>query len=390
MSRDEQYKARSEFLPFARPDIGEAEVEAVAAVLRSGWLATGPKVKAFEEAFAEAVGSRFAVGLTSGTAALHTAYTVLGLGPGDEVITTPMTFAATVNMIEALGAQPVFADIEPVTLNISAAAVEAGVTERTRAIVPVHFAGLPCDMKAIGAIAARHDLRVVEDAAHALGASCPSGPVGSLSDLTIFSFHPAKNITTGEGGMVTTNNEEWAREARTFRFHGIVRPSAEALTPLPYDVPRPGYKHNMTDVQAALGLVQLGRLAQMNRRRAELAELYFELLGEVEELQLPARPPEGVTHAWHLFIVRLRPEATRLDREAFREGLRKLNIATGLHYPAAHELTYYREKYHLHPNDYPEAHRAGRSVVSLPLFPAMSDDDVSDVVEAAKYVLSHK
>jgi len=388
MSDISERSRRRDLLPFARPDITEAEVEAAAEVLRSGWLTTGPRVKEFEKAFATAVGVGYAVALASGTAALHAAYSALRLGPGDEVITTPMTFAATVNMIEAVGARPVFADIDPATLNISPQAVEAALTERTAAIVPVHFTGLPYDVDAIHGIATRDNLPVVDDAAHALGASHQGHPVGSLADITIFSFHPTKNITTGEGGMLTTDAEEWARRARTFAFHGITRPPGDPATPLPYDVHSLGYKYNMTDIQAALGLVQLRRLKHMNRKRAELAELYFALLGDVEELQLPARPPEGVVHAWHLFVVRLRLEQLTIDRAGFRRELRELNIATGVHYPAVHELTYYREKYGLRPEDFPEARRAAQSVVSLPLFPAMTEEDVADVARAVKHVLS--
>jgi len=382
--------SREHLLPFARPDITEAEVKAAAQVLRSGWLTTGPQVKEFEEAFARVVGARHVVALSSGTAALHAAYTALGLGPGNEVVTTPMTFAATANMLEVVGAKPVFADIDPATLNLSPAALSAALTERTAAIVPVHFAGLPCEVASIYAIAERHNLPVVEDAAHALGASCGGRPVGSLADITIFSFHPTKNLTTGEGGMLTTDADEWANRARTFRFHGITRPPGDPATPLPYDVARLGYKYNMTDLQAAIGLVQLGRLEEMNRRRARLAALYLEELGDVEELLLPPQPSEGVVHAWHLFVVRLRPECVGIDRHTFRKELRALNIATGVHYPAVHQLTYYREKYGLRGEDFPEAQRAGESVVSLPLFPAMTEEDVADVVRAVKTVVSRR
>jgi dTDP-4-amino-4,6-dideoxygalactose transaminase len=386
-ARSQKPDRRPDLLPFARPDITEAEVEAVAAVLRSGWLTTGPRVKEFEEALARAVGARHAVALASGTAALHTAYHTLGLGPGDEVVTTPMTFPATVSMIEAVGAKPVFADIDPASLNIAPARVEAVLTERTRAIAPVHFAGLPCDEDALRGIAQRHAIAIIEDAAHALGASWQGRPVGSLADVTIFSFHPTKNITTGEGGMLTTDRDDLAEAARTFNFHGIVREPADPFTPLPYDVRSIGYKYNMTDIQAVLGLVQLGRLKEMNARRAELADLYLSLLADLEELALPARAPAGVVHAWHLFIVRLKPEHLTIDREGFRRELRARNIATGVHYPAVHELTYYRDKYRLRPEDFPEASRAGRTVVSLPLFPAMTEEDVADVVRAVKAVL---
>lgn len=380
---------RTELLPFARPDITEAEVEAVAGVLRSGWLSTGPRVAEFEAAFAEVVGARCAVALGSGTAALHAAYTALGLGPGDEVITTPLTFVATVNTIEAVGARPVFADIDPTTLNISPPAIEAALTERTAAIVPVHFAGLPCDLAAIRNIATHYNLAVIEDAAHALGARYRGEPIGSRAEMTIFSFHPTKNITTGEGGMLATDAAEWAARARTFAFHGITRTVDDSSTPPPYDLPHLGLKYNMTDIQAAIGLVQLRRLGEMNRRRAQLAHLYLQLLAEVEELLLlPAPGDEDREHAWHLFAVRLRPEKAGIDRDTFRKELRALNIATGLHYPAVHQLTYYREKYGLRSEDFPEAHRAGQSVVSLPLFPTMTEDDVGDVVRAVRHVLS--
>jgi len=378
---------RPDLLPFARPDMTEAEVEAVAAVLRSGWLTTGPRVKEFEEAFARTVGARHAIALASGTAALHAAYSILGLGPGDEVVTTPMTFVSTVAMIEAVGATPVFADIDPASLNIAPSAVQAAVNERTGAIVPVHFAGLPCEVDAVRGIAQRRDIPVVEDAAHALGASCRGRAVGSLADITIFSFHPAKNITTGEGGMLTTNCQPLASAARTFNFHGLLREPSDPFTPLPYDVQSVGYKYNMTDIQAALGLAQLGRLKEMNQKRADVASLYLSLLAEVEELTLPPLPREGVVHAWHLFIIRLKPERVTIDREGFRTELSARNIATGFHYPAVHELSYYREKYRLRAKDFPAASRAGHTVVSLPLFPAMTEEDVADVVRAVKDVL---
>jgi dTDP-4-amino-4,6-dideoxygalactose transaminase len=264
----------------------------------------------------------------------------------------------------------------------------AALTERTAAIVPVHFTGLPYDVEAIGDIARRHNLPVIDDAAHALGASYHGRSVGALADMTIFSFHPTKNITTGEGGMLTTDADEWARRARTFAFHGITRPPSELATPLPYNVHGLGCKYNMTDIQAALGLVQLSRLEQMNKKRTELTDHYFALLGDVDELQLPAQPADGVVHAWHLFVVRLRLEQLTIDRAGFRRELRELNVATGVHYPAVHELTYYREKYGLQAEDYPEAHRASESVVSLPLFPAMTEHDVADVARMVKQVLS--
>ena len=380
---------REETLPFCRPDIGEAEIAEVVATLRSGWLTTGPKTKEFERSFAAYVGAKHAVAVNSCTGGLHVALAARGIGPGDEVIVPTMTFCATANVVVHVGATPVLVDVEPDTLNIAPEAIEAAITPRTRAVIPVHLYGHPCDMDRLLDLARAHGLLVIEDAAHAVGAEWRGRRVGSLGDATAFSFYATKNMTTGEGGMVTTDDEEWADRMRVWLLHGMSRDAWKryaANGSWYYEVVLPGLKYNMTDLQAALGLRQLERLEEMLRRRAAIAARYTEAFRDLPELILPAHRPE-VRHAWHLYPIRVRHERMTIGRNEFIEALRREGIATSVHFIPLHRHPYYRDRFGLRPADFPVADDAYQRLVSLPLYSRMSDRDVEDVIEAVRRVI---
>jgi dTDP-4-amino-4,6-dideoxygalactose transaminase len=376
---------RAEFLPLSRPSVGETEVAAVVDCLRSGWLTSGPRTGEFERAFAERVGAAHAVAVTSATAGLHLALLAAGIGPGDEVITSPMTWASTGNMILAVGGRPVFADIDPATLNIDPEAVVRAVGPRTRAILPVHFAGQPVDLDALRAIAARHDLSVIEDAAHALGTDYRGRPVGGGSLAAVFSFHPIKVITTGEGGMVTTDDATLAERLRLLRFHGVARDAwgryGRRGNP-DYEVVALGFKYNMTDLQAALGLAQLARLDEFVAARTQLAAWYTEGLAGLPGIEMLGPVSYPARHAWHLLVVRLRPDVLRVGRDDVMEALLAANIGVGLHFKALHLHRLYRERLGVKPEALPHATLASEQILSLPLFPDMTRADVDDVVGA--------
>src|SRR5215813_3990679 len=381
---------RSTFLPFARPFLGEEEIAEVADTLRSGWITTGPKVEKFAAAFADYVGGRFAVPVSSATAGLHVALLALGVGPGDEVITTPMTFVATLNTIVHCGAVPVLADIDAATLNVRVEEIEKRITPRTRAIVPVHYVGQPADLDPIVELATSRGLAVLEDAAHAIGAEYKGRRIGSFPTTSVFSFHPNKNMTTGEGGMVVTEDEPVFEKASLLKFHGMDKESWKrfAKTGSPrYDVAIPGYKYNMMDIQAALGLHQLTRLEGFLVERERLAARYDAALAGLVGLILPQRVPYRVRHAWHLYTPLVDVDRLTIDRDRFMEELKARNIGTGLHYTAAHEFSYYASGFGWRPEDYPEAHFVSERIVSLPLFPGMTDADQDDVVAAVSEVL---
>jgi dTDP-4-amino-4,6-dideoxygalactose transaminase len=374
---------RSEFLPFSPPLIGEEEIDEVIDTLRSSWITTGPKTVAFEAGFASYVNAPAALALNSCTAALHTALVSFGVGPGDEVITTPMTFAASVNVIEHVGARPVLVDVEDDTLNIDPARVAAAVTPRTRAVIPVHFAGHPAEMDALQAIAEAHALHVLEDAAHALPARYKGRSIGGGPNPVAFSFYATKNLTTGEGGMLTGDPEFLAR-ARVVSLHGMSRDAwkrYEQAGTWKYDVVLPGFKYNMTDIQASLGLWQLKKLAGFQCRRREIVARYNEAFGEEAALRIPAARSD-VEHAWHLYVLRIRPEALSIDRDRFIQELTGRNIGTSVHFIPIYMHSYYRSKYALSDSLFPVATAAFNACISLPLNPRMSDQDVSDVVEA--------
>lgn len=387
-------RVRGEFLPFARPSIGEDAIVSIAESIRSGWVAMGPKAIEFERMFAERTGSRHALALSSATAALHTAVAALGIGPGDEVITTPMTFASTVNAIIFNGARPVFADIDRRTLNIDPEAIERAVTPATKAVIPVHFAGLPCDMDAIEAIAERHGLAIIEDAAHALGASYKGRAIGSdrgASRVAVFSFHPTKNITTAEGGMLTTGDEDIAEFVQVFRQNGMSKGAwnryAASGTPH-YDVPFPGLKYTITDIQAAIGISQLPHLDEFNCRRREICAYYERELAGVRGVILIDSGDAGYehTHSRHIFTPLVDIDALGFSRDEFMSRMRELNIGTALHYQALHLFSYYSEQMGVSRGSFPEAEYVSDRIVSIPLFPAMTDADAADVVRAIKIV----
>jgi dTDP-4-amino-4,6-dideoxygalactose transaminase len=391
---------RDTFLPFSPPLIGEEEIAEVVDTLRSDWITTGPKVRRFEEEFAEYVGAPAALGLNSCTAALHTALAALGVGAGDAVITTPMTFVSSVHVIEHVGAHPIMADVEPDTLNVDPRRVAEGVESarakglRVKALLPVHLYGHPCDMNPLMDLAREYGLAVVEDAAHALPASHEGRRVGSFARLfdvpvlTCFSFYATKNLTTGEGGMLT-GPPELIDEARIWSLHGMSRDAWNrygAKGSWFYEVVRPGFKYNLTDIGAALGLGQLRKLDAFQARRVRVARRYTEAFSRLEELTLPASRPE-VEHAWHLYVIRLNPGALRITREQFIEEMRERRIGTSVHFIPVHTHPYYRDRYGFRPEDFPVAHAEFQRIVSLPLNPRMSDRDVEDVIEAVADVV---
>ena len=374
---------RGQFLPFALPTIGDEEINEVVDTLRSQWITTGPKTKRFEAEFAASLGAPGALALNSCTAGLHTALVTLGIGPGDEVITTPMTFAASVNVIEHVHARPVLVDVEPDTLNIDPRAVEAALTPRTKAILPVHFAGHPVDLDALHALAGAHRAAIVEDAAHALPAAYRGRRIGSGANPVAFSFYATKNLTTAEGGMLTAD-PAFLDRARIVSLHGMSRDAWKRYDQggsWRYDVLLPGFKYNMTDIQAALGLWQLRKLERFQQRRREVVQCYQHAFANELALELPVERPD-VTHAWHLYVLRLRPEALRIGRDRFIEELTRRNIGTSVHFIPIHLHPYYRDKYGYVPGRFPRALASFDRMLSLPLHPRLSDADVADVIEA--------
>ncbi len=378
---------RSDFLPLSRPAIGPEEIEAVVAALTSGWITSGPRAAELEEIFRAETGAQHAIAVTSATAGLHMVLTALGIGPGDEVVTPSMTFASTVNQVALRGATPVFADNDYHTMQVIPEALAEKIGPRTKAVMPVHFAGPPADMDPIILAAAKAGVPVIEDAAHAVGTVYKGRPAGALGDVAIFSFHPIKNITTGEGGMITCKDGELANKLRLLRFHGIERDAwkryGKGGTPH-YDIREPGYKYNLTDIQAALGVVQMKRVRELNARRGALAARYVAALSGVSGIDLPGVPAYAHEDSHHLFIVKI----TGHDRDAFIGRLADYNVGVGLHFPPCHLLTYVRERYGSKPGDFPGAERAGERILSLPLFPGMADGDVDYVCAAIREILS--
>jgi len=380
---------RKTFLPFSPPLIGEAEVREVVDTLHSDWITTGPKTKSFEAAFASYLDAPSALALNSCTAGLHTALVALGIGPGDEVITTPMTFAASVNVIEHVGGRPVLVDVEEDTLNLDPEkAAAAAVTSRTRAIIAVHYAGHPVDLDAIRALSTSHGLALIEDAAHALPARYKGQWIGSGENPVSFSFYATKNMTTGEGGMLTAS-PEFLERARVVALHGMSRDAwnrYDAKGSWFYEVVLPGFKYNMTDIQAAIGLHQLERLGDFQRRRREVVNAYQEGFADLEELRCPVEHPD-VESAWHLYVLRLRLERLGIGRDAFINELRDRNIGTSVHFIPIHLHPYYRDKYGYRPDDFPVALRNYECMLSLPLNPRLTDEDVADVIDAVRDIV---
>jgi dTDP-4-amino-4,6-dideoxygalactose transaminase len=380
---------RAEFLPFHRPLVDDDDVAGVVATLRSGWLTTGPTTKRFEEAFAQALGVRAAIAVNSGTAAMHLALRVLGIQPGDDVVVPAYTFTATAEVVTYLGARPLLADVDPVTCNLRADDVARVLTPRTRAVMPVHIAGLPCEMTAIRELASGAGIAVVEDAAHAFPAREGRRPVGTLGDAAAFSFYATKNLTTGEGGMLVLRDAALEEHARVLALHGMSRDAwrrYSATGQWRYDVLANGLKINLTDVAASLGLTQLAKQRAFLATRRRLAARYGRKLAAVDAVETPPTR-DGVEHAWHLYMIRLRPEMLRIDRDAFIEELRARNIGTSVHFIPLHLHTYYQHVWGYRPGDFPNAESIFARVVSLPLYPAMTPADVDDVVAAVADVV---
>ncbi len=382
---------RNNFLPFARPLIGQEDIEEVVDTLNSDWLTTGPKTHLFEEEFAKYIGCKYAVAVNSCTAALHISLAALGIGKGDEVITTPYTFISTVNVILQQGAIPVFVDIKPDTFNINPDLIREKINDKTKAIMPVHFAGQPCEMEKIMKIAKDNNLLVIEDAAHAISAEYEGRKIGTIGDATSFSFYPTKNMTTGEGGMVTTNDEKLRERLKVWGLHGISkdawkRYSAEGSWY--YEVVCPGYKYNMTDIQASLGLHQLEKLNNFQKKRENIVKAYNEAFKDMKEITIPF-VKNNIKHAWHLYVIKIVSEKLKINRNQFIEALKAENIGTSVHFIPAHLQPYYRDTFGFKKGDFPNAEYAFERVISLPLFPKMSDKDVKDVINSVKKIVEY-
>jgi dTDP-4-amino-4,6-dideoxygalactose transaminase len=382
---------RATFLSFALPHITQAEIDEVVDSLRSGWLTTGPKTRRFEQSFAEAVGAPHAVAVNSATAAMHLALDALGVGTGDEVIVPTYTFAATAEVVVYRQACPVFVDVDPVTCNMDPQRLEAAITPRTKAIIPVHIAGLPAEMDDILAIARAHHIPVIEDAAHAFPAWYRGQMIGTIGDMTAFSFYATKTLATGEGGMLTTAHSDHAQRARMMALHGISRDAWKRYTAEGswfYEVIEAGYKYNMTDIAAAIGLHQLARREWLLERRRAIAHRYTAAFIHHDALETPPEPAH-CQHSWHLYMLRLNHEALTIGRDQFIAELKALQIGTSVHFIPLHLHPYYRDTFHLAPQDFPVAFAQYQREISLPIYPGMSDEDVEDVIAATLYVADH-
>ena len=379
---------RAALLPYGRQIIDDDDVEAVTETLRSAWLTTGPKVEEFEKAFAASVGASHAVAVTNGTAALHASMAALHIGPNDEVIVPALAFVACANCVVFQGGRPVFADVDPSTLLLDPAQVEGKITSRTKAIVAVDYTGLPCDYDALRSIADHARIAVVADACHALGGAYKERLVGSLGDLNVFSMHPVKHITTGEGGMITTGNPAFAQHLRVFRNHGIASDhrKRELAGSWYYEMEELGYNYRLTDIQCALGLSQLKKLTQWIARRRQIAGMYAIAFGSLQEIELPALPPER-DHAWHLYVIRLQLQRLRVSRAEVFRALRAENIGVNLHYiPVPWHPFYQRLGYAK--GQWPVAEAAYERIISLPIWPGMTDGDVQDTIAAVRKVIA--
>lgn len=373
-----------EFLPFSRPSISQAAIDEVVSCLRSGWITTGPRVTQFTEALKDYFQAPYVLPLASATAGLHLTLLSMDLEPDDEVITTPLTFAATLNTIVLAGGKPVLVDIDPDTLNMDVNKLEAAITAKTKVIMPVHFAGLSVDLDPLYELAKRYNLRVLEDAAHAIGSEYKNKRIGSFGDTQVFSFHPNKNMTTGEGGCVVTRDSHIADQISKLRFHGIDRNAWNRYGKSgtqDYEVVLPGYKYNMMDIQAAIGIHQLRDLNGFIARRNELANRYQEALADWPEWTLPQLPPYEHLHAWHIYTPLINEDKAGMNRDEFMQAMKERNIGTGLHYRAVHLYPFYREQYGFQVGDFPIAEDACERIVSLPLFPGMTDQEHDRVLD---------
>jgi dTDP-4-amino-4,6-dideoxygalactose transaminase len=377
---------QNEFIPFHRPVIDDDEIQSVVETLKSGWLTTGPKVKCFEEDFAKYLGCKHAVAVNSGTAALHLALDAVGVREGDEVIVPTMTFAATAEVVLYLKAKPVFVDCQPDTLNLDPSRIEAAINSKTRAMIPVHMGGQPCDMDRILDIAKKHNLRVIEDAAHALPASDHNRTIGTIGDITCFSFYATKTITTGEGGIATTENADWAERMRIMSLHGISHDAWKRYTKEGswyYEILYPGFKYNLTDIAAAIGIEQLKKCDEFWEARQRIAMNYAKAFADLQEIQVPICRND-VQHAWHLFVIQLNLERLRINRNQFIDALREKQIGTSVHFIPLHLHPYYRDKFCHKPEDFPNASAVFERIISLPIYPKMTEANVRDVIVAVR------
>lgn len=380
-------KIREKFLPYALPYWDQAELDAVQDTIKSNWWTKGPKTAEFEKRFAQRVGGKYAVAVNSCTAALHTALAAKGIGPGDEVITTPLTFCSTVNVIVHCGATPVFADVCEDTGLIDPDKIEKAITPKTKAVIPVHYAGQPCDMEKIEYIAKKHGLFILEDAAHGLGTMCGDRSVGS-KNTAAYSFYVTKNLTTGEGGMLVTDDKELADRARVFTLHGMSHNAWNRYGKggtWRYDVEYAGFKYNMTDIQASLGLCQLDKLDFMQERRFKYAAMYNEILNGVRGVRTPASNFKGKT-SWHIYMIRIEKDKLDIGRDEFIEELNAMNIGTSVHFIPVHMHPFYKEHYGTKEGDYPVAEKIFDKIISLPLYPSMSEEDVDYVANAIREI----
>lgn len=380
-------KKREEFLPYSRPFWGEEEIASITEAINSGWWSRGPKTAEFEKVFAEYVGAKYAVAVNSCTAALHSALKAKGIGEGNEVITTPLTFCSTVNVIVHCGATPVFCDVLPDTGCIDPDEIEKKITSKTKAIIPVHYSGMPCDMERIEAIANKHNLFILEDCAHALYTKTGDRMVGSKNTCA-YSFYATKNISTGEGGMLVTDDKEIAEKARVFTLHGMSRNAWNRYNKggtWRYDVDVAGFKYNMTDIQASLGLVQLTRLESMQKKRAELKKIYDDMLKGVKGIEIPTENYKGRSSI-HLYIIRVHSEDLTIDRDEFIDKLNEMQIGTSVHFIPVHLQPFYREHYGTKEGQFPITEKIFEQIISLPLYPSMSEEDVKYVANAVREI----
>lgn len=385
MPLEKELSTRTSFLPFSRPSVGKEEIDEMIDSIQSGWITTGPKVERFAEDLSRYFGAPYVAPISSATAGLHLALLAHKIGPGDEVITTPLTFASTVNVIVLVGATPVFADIDKETLQINPEEVEKKITPRTRAIIPVHFAGQPVDLDPLISLAKKRDFVFIEDAAHAIGTEYKGKRIGSFGTTAVFSFHPNKNITTGEGGAIATFDEEVHKTASLLRFHGMDKNAWKRFDKSGssrYDITLPGYKYNMMDIQAAMGIHQLKKLEGFIEERTSRAQKYQEFFSKLSGLIIPKEVAYPHRHAWHLYTPLIDIDALKISRDQFMQELKDRNIGSGLHYTAVHEFSFYAQKYGYKPGDYPGAHFVSDRILSLPLFPTMTEQDQEDVIES--------
>ena len=381
---------RDKYLVFGFPKIGQEEIDEVIKVLKSGWIGTGPKAKQFEENCKKYIGSKHAIAVNSCTAALHLSLVCNGIGKGDEVITSPMSFGSTVNVIEHVNAKPIFVDIEDDSYNINPDKIEEAITPRTKAIIPIHFGGLPCDMEKIYNIGKKYNLSIIEDAAHAIGAEFNSKKIGSYGNPTCFSFYPTKNITCIEGGLICLNDDALADKIRSYSLHGLSKDAWQRFnmdSKKTYEVLYPGYKYNLPDVNASIGIVQLSKIEEIIKIRTEFAKLYLEAFEDCEYIEIPPMK-KGRIHVWHLFSMLLVLEKLKISRNKFLEALHKENIGCGIHYKAIHTQPYYKNKYNIKKNIFKRSEYVSERTISIPIQVSMSEEDLFDVVKAIKRIIN--